>query len=135
MAAQKEVFVAQAQLAAEVSKPMIIHAVKTFNEIIGVRKHFSNVPPWIIHGFRGKLETMQSLVKNDFLISCGPAVLKAYNRAMLREIPINKLFLETDDSEVPIQEVYNKVATIRGISVEELKAHISRNFATHFKVV
>ncbi|HNL08329.1 MAG TPA: hypothetical protein PKH93_12210, partial [Chitinophagales bacterium] len=49
-----------------------------------------------------------------------------------RTMPANKLFLETDDSQIPIQEIYQAAAAIRKISVEELSNILHKNWNSLF---
>lgn len=53
---QKEVFLAQANLAEETHKPLIIHCVKAWADLIACKKAVKPEMPWIIHGFRGNGE-------------------------------------------------------------------------------
>jgi Tat protein secretion system quality control protein TatD with DNase activity len=65
---QKKVFLAHAMLAEKVRKPLIVHCVKSFDEIIEIRKQMSPSQAWIIHGFRGKPQQAAQLLvgKHDF---------------------------------------------------------------------
>ena len=50
----------------------------------------------------------------------------------LIEVPNNKLFLETDESDVSIVDIYKKVAEIKRVSVDELQHIIYNNFKRVF---
>jgi TatD DNase family protein len=45
----------------------------------------------------------------------------------LKEIPLEKIFLETDDVDFDIAELYQKAAEIKEISIEKLQEQISKN--------
>lgn len=92
---QMEAFRAHIAIAEEVQKPMIIHCVRAFDELLMLRreleascKHESgngggNVrhpQPWVIHGFRGKPEQAKQLMTKGMLLSFG----HQYNLATLR---------------------------------------------------
>ena len=68
---QKEVFLAQANLAEETHKPLIIHCVKAWADLIACKKAVKPEMPWIIHGFRGNGELASQLVRLGFYLSFG----------------------------------------------------------------
>ena len=111
-------------------KPLIIHCVKSVDELIAIRKKMRLALPWIMHGFRGKPQQADSLLRHGFYLSFG----EHYNSQVMKEIPIERLFLETDESNVPIDELYNRAAAIRHISAEELKLAVLHNVNNVFGV-
>lgn len=123
---QKTVFERQILWANEIQKPVIIHCVKRFQELIPFQK-LAEVP-LIIHGFNKKKSVTDEMLKHGFFLSFGKSVL--YNlslQSILKEIPIDKIFLETDDTDFDIAELYQKVSEIKEISLEELQKKISEN--------
>lgn len=123
---QKKVFEKQIIWANEIQKPVIIHCVKWFQELIPFQK-LAEVP-LIIHGFNKKKSVADEMLKHGFFLSFGKSVL--YNlslQSILKEIPIDKIFLETDDADFDIAELYQKVSEIKEISLEELQKKISEN--------
>ena len=123
---QKTVFERQILWANEIQKPVIIHCVKRFQELIPFQK-LAEVP-LIIHGFNKKKSVADEMLKHGFFLSFGKSVL--YNlslQSILKEIPIDKIFLETDDTDFDIAELYQKVSEIKEISLEELQKKISEN--------
>ena len=125
---QKDVFSYQIHLSEKIKKPLIIHCVKAFDELIALKKEIKPQQNWIIHGFRGKPEQMQQFVQHDIYFSFG----MYFNEETIKQIPINRLFLETDNSEISIQEVYHKVAKYLPLSEDELILQIEKNFAKTF---
>lgn len=111
-------------------KPLIIHCVKSVDELIAIRKKMRPALPWIRHGFRGKPQQADSLLRHGFYLSFG----EHYNSQVMKEIPIERLFLETDESNAPIDELYNRAAAIRHISAEELKLAVLHNVNNVFGV-
>lgn len=120
---QIDAFKRQVQLAEEVGKPLLIHLVKATAELLQVQRELRPKQPWIIHGFRGKSQQACELLRHGFYLSLG----EHFQKAALQIIPIERLFLESDESECPIEELYAKVAFVRGLSVEELKQAIQKN--------
>jgi TatD DNase family protein len=87
--------------------------------------------PMIIHGFNKKQNIADDLLKNKFYLSFGKAVL--YNLSLqnvLKTIPLDKIFLETDNEDLNIEELYVKVSELKGISLERLNEQISENLET-----
>lgn len=113
---QVEVFRRQARLAEEVGKPLVIHLVKATDELLRVKRELRPSVPWIIHGFRGKAALAEEFLKHGFYLSFG----EKYQEAALRLTPVHRLFIETDESEVPVGELYARAAQVCGISPEEL---------------
>ena len=123
MALQTIVFKQEATLAEENSLPLIIHCVKAFNELIQLKKEISPRQPWIIHGFRGKLHLAQDCIRHGFYLSLG----SNFQENSLKAIPINRLFIETDDSEENIGSIYQRIAETKEISLQELVEAINKN--------
>lgn len=126
---QEEVFLRQIEIANEVKKPIIIHCVRKFYEVISFRKKSSQA--MIIHGFNKKQQIATDLLTNNFYLSFGKAVL--YNLSLqdiLKNIPLDRLFLETDNEDFKIEELYLKVSEIKEISMEQLNEQILENLHT-----
>ncbi len=123
---QKKVFEAQIIWANQIQKPVIIHCVRRFQELIPFQK-FAKVP-MIIHGFNKKRAIADEMLKHGFYLSFGKSVLHNLSlQTTLKEIPLEKIFLETDDADFDIAELYQKVAEIKEISIEKLQEQISKN--------
>lgn len=135
IAQQLFVFDAQVKLAEQVQKPVIIHCVRAFNELIQWKIQNKPVEPLIIHGFNNKQEIAQQLLAHGFYFSLGTALVNPNSNAskVIKLIPIERLFLENDDRETPIETVYEAAANHLEISISELKNQIWANFATVFK--
>lgn len=103
--------------------PMVIHCVRAFNELIQIKKECKPKQPWIIHGFRGKPSIAQELLKHGCWLSFG----SNYQEESIRVTPLNRLFIETDESEESIENIYQRIAHTRGISLEELTEGVKKN--------
>lgn len=110
-------------IADEVGKPLIIHMVKAADLLLAEKKKLHPQVPWIIHGFRGKPQEAEQLLKAGLYLSFG----EHYNVETLRSTPLDRLFLETDEAICGIDVIYNKVASDLGIEVEELKEAVKKN--------
>ena len=107
----------------QTSKPLVIHCVRTLEDILRVRKEMQPRQPWIMHGFRGKPQQLQSLLSAGIYVSFG----LHYNKESLLQCPLEMMFLETDDIATPIEPLYKEVAQLKGISAEALRQKIWEN--------
>ena len=123
MELQTAVFKQEAALAEDSSLPLIIHCVKAFNELIQLKKEISPRQSWIIHGFRGKLPLALDCIRHGFYLSIG----SHFQENTLKVIPLDRLFIETDESEESIESIYQRIAEIKGISQQELLEAINKN--------
>lgn len=121
---QKETFLYQIKLAEELQKPLIIHCVKAWQELLAIHKTSKPTIPWIIHGFRGKKELARQLIQLGLYLSFG---LYYQAEALFEAWNFNRLFVETDDKEIGIQEIYASVSTTLGISESKLSEEILSN--------
>ena len=123
---QEKVFTMQIQLANELQKPLIIHCVKRFSQVLQFRK-IAKVP-MIIHGFNKRKTIGDDLLKNGFCLSFGKSVLYNVNlQDFVKDFPTEKLLLETDSSDFEIKELYQKVADLKNISLLDLQEKIKEN--------
>jgi TatD DNase family protein len=120
---QISVFKKHIELSEEVQKPVIIHCVKAWEDLIRVHRETKPTQPWIIHGYRGKTELTKQLVKEGFMFSVGDTI----NSESMPLIPIESLFCETDESKMNICEVYFQVAKTVNMDVETLAGKIAEN--------
>jgi len=118
----------QIALAEKLGKPLILHCVKSFSELIGVKDRLSVKVPMIIHGFYKNEELGKQLIAKGFLLSFGAASLKENSGASKLMKQYDDFFLETDDSETSIEEIYQGAANLKKCSVDEMKAIIFANW-------
>lgn len=129
---QRDVYIQQLQSAAELGLPVIVHCVRAFDEVIQIKKKFPMIGKWAIHGFNKNAQLADQLIKEGFYLSLN-TLKGTNNEEILNVLPINRLFLETDDSENSITDVYFRTAEIINISPSELKAQISKNANEFFR--
>lgn len=130
-ALQERIFAEQAALAEELKKPLIIHAVKSHNDIIALHKSIKPSQQWIIHGFRGKPQTAEMLLREGVYISIG----EKFNPELHVALPYDKLFVETDESTLPLTEIYASVAKGWGITAEQLAESTEKLFTSTFNII
>lgn len=125
---QQEAFERQIALAEQVRLPLIIHAVRTAAEVIALKKKHQPRNAWIIHGFRGKREQALQYIRQGIHLSFG----EHYQEEALRSVPLDRLFLETDESVVDIRLLYERAAKVLRMPAEELIGQVQRNINSVF---
>ncbi len=128
---QQEAFIKQIEISEAVQKPLIIHCVKAYNELVILKKDLQPKQPWIIHGFRGKKELADDLLRHGFYLSLGKGI--SHMREVVQNIPLEKLFLETDDSFESIEQIYRQIVFILEIPMEQLQLQLLENFMILFQ--
>ena len=126
---QSRVFEEQIIISEKISKPVVIHCVRAWDELLAVYKKIRPKMPWLIHGFRGNVELASQLLTKGFYLSFWfDFILRPESKELLKQLPADRIFLETDGADVDIKSIYNKVATDLDLSVDELKSIILKNF-------
>lgn len=135
-ALQTEVFIEQIRIANQVKKPLIIHCVKAFNELINCLNLHDNQVPVIVHGFNNNENIARILVNEGLYFSFGKALLGYESNAAkaLRNVGRKNFFLETDDADISIKYIYRKAAELLGIDEEIIQQQLKSNFETVFKL-
>lgn len=130
---QRKVFEKQVAIAETYRKPLIIHCVKAWDDLLAARKKMKPTTPWMIHGFRGSVElAAQLLSKGMYLSIWFEFALRGESADLIRSLPADRFFLETDGAEVDIRDIYQKVSNDININTEELKTTIYKNFLNFF---
>jgi TatD DNase family protein len=131
---QIAVFERQIDLSEALQKPMILHDVKSHNEILALRKKHKAKQPWILHGFNGTEQDIQQLTGQGLYLSVGESLLhserKIYNS--FKFIDLDFLFLETDMSTTGIETIYEEAAKLLDIDITALQRRLFANFARLF---
>ncbi|MGE0078806.1 MAG: TatD family hydrolase [Bacteroidales bacterium] len=134
---QTKVLLSQVEIAKNNNKPIVIHCVRAWSELIKALSNtqFSSVKK-AIHGFRGKAELAKLLVEQDYYLSFGSILVDPTPELAesLTNVPLNRLFFETDISEMPIAEVYMAASDILNIPIETLLQQTEKNFIDFFKI-
>ena len=130
---QLKAFRAQIEIAMTLEKPLIIHCVRAYPELISEKKTCRSSLPWIVHGFRGNPETASQLINHGLYLSFGEALMNDPRLGeVLASIPEDRCFLETDEDAVSIREIYGKAAAIRNIDVDTLIVQQRKNATAVF---
>jgi len=128
---QIDVFRRQIELASQVQKPLIIHCVKAWDELIALYKEYKPDVPWIIHGYRGNAEQTKQLSRIGFKFSIG----EKFNTESMQYIPQDSLFCETDMSAFPISHIYTSVQEVLDVERCHFVDMIEENTKKNFKIL
>lgn len=110
---QIELLERHARLADALGKPLIVHCVRAWAELMALHRRLHPAQPWIVHGFRGAPALAAQLTDAGMYISLGPL----FNPATAAAIPADRLLLETDDHPgATIDAVARAVAQARASS-------------------
>jgi TatD DNase family protein len=134
---QESVFLKELELAEAVTKPVIIHCVKAYSELMHIRKMRAPVVPWIIHWFNENIQIAGQLIDSGCYLSFGRSLFhpNGRNASVFREVPLECVFFETDDAGITIESVYAKASEIKHMEIDSLKKQIVFNFNTLFNKV
>lgn len=128
---QVELFEWQLRLAEQLGKPVVVHCVYAFNELMALRRQYS-ATAWVVHGFTGSLPLAQQLHGMGIGLSFGAALLDPRRekvRQTLVALPFPFL-LETDTASAAIGDIYEAAATLRQTDVATLADTIKAYFDT-----
>lgn len=121
---QAPVFIRHLQLAHELGKPVVVHNVRATRHILDARRKAGlDDVTLVIHGMRGNAHVARTLLDAGCYLSYGPR----FNDEALQSTPLDRLLIETDDSELPITHVAALAAQALNLPIEEIITHISSN--------
>ena len=142
-------FEAQLSIALELQLPVVIHAVKSTQQVIDMLKDFPGITG-MMHSYSGSLEQARQLIDIGFYISIGSIV--SYQRASkLRQvagkIPLQAMLLETDAPDQPgsdhhgernepayLSETLRSIAQLRDESVTMIASQTTANACSLFGI-
>ena len=113
---------AQMHLACQLQRPILLHTVRAWAEMIEMRsqmeQEFAQLPPMVLHGFRARGEVAQMMLSKGFALSFG----RHYDAEALHlAYESHALLVETD--ELPNGLTHRK-------AIEATYAHIAEELAT-----
>jgi len=156
IARQKDAFLAQIELAKEVKKPLMIHCRDAFPDLIEfVRPHAHALAPGVVHFFTGTPDDARALLDLGFSFTFGGAITFPPRKGktqgdydeVIKLIPIDRIMSETDAPYVApapfrgkrnepayVTHVVARLAELKGVSTEEMKAQIAENALRMFGI-
>ncbi len=99
-ALQEDIFRKQMEIAVETRKPVTLHCVRAWKELLDILKPYGReLPPLLLHAFSGPREALAELAALGAFVSFSPRALFSGNPEVektLRAVPADRLLLETD---------------------------------------
>ncbi len=131
---QKFAFEQQLKLARELKLPVIIHQVKTQADIFPFIKKFRDLN-FIFHGFQGNRQQMEQLLDYPVYFSLGEPFADPHKKLeqMLRAVPVERIFFETDEADINIKSIYEAFLPLYKGDFSGLEQQIEQNFNKIFK--
>lgn len=129
---QTQYFRLQLELAKETNKPVIIHCVRAFEEVIQLLQYAGTTAPIIFHGFNKNQQIADRILSSGYYLSFGKHLADDKIKAVFRQCPINRIFLETDNSQLPISTIYQLASATKGIDTDLLCREITNNVRSVF---
>ena len=147
---QKDVFIKQIKLANRLKLPIVVHDREAHKDCFDILKEHNKGSKVLFHCFSGSVEFMKECTKQGWYIALGGVVTfknAVKMKDVAREVPLNKLVLETDApylTPVPFRGKENKpayvryvaeeIAKIRNLTVEEIIDITTRNAEEFFGI-
>lgn len=132
MEVQLPVFLKQIELALYSKKPLIIHCVKAYEEVMRTLKETTFPLPVLFHGFRKNIHLAKALIHKGYYLSFGTALQFTSVQEVFAGLPMEYLLLETDDSQIPIRQIYQWAAQATGLPQESLILQMKNNASKFF---
>ena len=124
---QETVFAAQVEWANRLGKPLLIHCVRAWEELLQLLSMEKNKVPVIFHGFVKNAALARRLTDKGYYVSLGKALEKPAMQQVLRGLPADRFFLESDDAGLPVSQVYQWAAAALAIEPNSLALQIQQN--------
>ena len=132
---QMKVFEAQIAESLRRDKPLVIHCVRCFPELIRLKAALpSDASDWVVHGFRGTKRKAFDLLDAGCTLSFGAGLLRdAGNMEYFAEIPLDRILIETDESPELFDRILAEAAAMRLLPPSEFAAAVRANFKRIFR--
>ncbi len=133
MSLQIAVFEQQIALAEQYQKPLVLHLVAAYDELIAIKKRLKISVPLILHGFSKNEQVAQQMLDHGFYLSFGKYLLRNPElKTVFQSVPNDRFFLETDTIEETLEEVYSIASEYKGMTIEALQQQIAANYEKVF---
>ncbi len=131
---QLQAFTEQVMLANNTGKPLIVHCVRAYEEILQLLVKLKNRQPVIFHGYNKNWHTAERILGAGHWLSFGKALEQLQVQQVFFQTPVDRFFLETDDSDLDIEKIYGLAADIKSMPMNELLMQLEMNFEKLFKI-
>jgi TatD DNase family protein len=129
---QKDILLKHFDLANELEiQAMVFHNVKSDADFLGILKRVQPKQKLIFHDFNSNQEMVEKLLQYDSYFSIGSSIMNGQRKITetIKDIPLERLFLETDDqTNISLEAIYSKASDLLSIPLEDLTTQIRGNF-------
>ena len=142
---QKEVFIAQLEMAEELNLPVIIHCRVAFNDLYEILK--TRKLRGTIHCFVGTWEDAKKFIDLGFYIGMNGIIDKLDQDEVVKNAPLDKIVVETDcpyltpkaegdkrNEPIFVKHVIQKIADLRGLSFDQVSEATTTNAKKLFNI-
>jgi len=132
---QLQVLKKHIEISEKLQLPLVIHSVKAHNEILKLKKDTRAKSNWVIHNFTGSKQMAMDFIDHGFYLSIGHHIKNDNSRInhFFHQLPKDKIFLETDDFDISIKELYRAAAEKWNVGMETLKLQLISNLQEFLK--
>lgn len=120
IAVQREIFVKQVRIAAQMKRVMTVHCLKAWEELFSVMDEVTDWPEkFLMHSFGGSIEVAERLLTKGAWFSFSGYFLEPRKCKVLevfKQLPKNRLLLETDAPEMKPPEEFIEFSLGNGVN-------------------
>ncbi len=145
---QQAVFELHLRLAGEYHKPVVIHCVRAYNQLLMLLAKAQLRVPLLVHAYNGNSELARQLIKKGAYLGIGSIIMNANSQLLksIMRIPLDNILIESDAPYMPIStkelsssddcEIYlQQLVRLLKQDVETTRVLINRNWSSVFAIV
>lgn len=135
MDVQLEVLHQHLRWAQKVNLPVIIHCVRAYSDLLMLLKKIRFQGKILLHDYAGNLDEASKLLAYDAYFSFGARVMDPKSKAsvVLKNLPIERVFFETDDqTQWSLEQIYDKACELLKMDQGQLEEKMHDNLLTFF---
>lgn len=122
---QIKILLRHIEISEALHKPLILHIVKSHHLLLKIAKETPHTQAWIVHGFRGGAAQARQLTAAGLYLSFGAR----FSAAAVEEAPADRIFIESDESPLPLEDIYAAVAQAKGLATQDIIRRTALNAA------
>ncbi|KKQ52793.1 MAG: Hydrolase, TatD family [Parcubacteria group bacterium GW2011_GWD2_38_11] len=139
---QKETLIEFIKLANEVQKPVMLHCWDGYDDLLEILIAHPVAKKGIVHSFIGSYKTANKFIELGYMIGLNGIITygESYDR-LIKEVDLKNIVIETDcpyltprplergirNEPLFVKEVAQKIADVKGISLEEVAEATTQN--------
>lgn len=128
---QQKILLRQIHLAKEMNKPIILHCVRLFPQLMVILKEHR--PKFALHDFNKKYDSGVELIQLGGMLSVGTDLLRyEHLQQGFQKLPIEHLLIETDEADIPLERLYEKAAALKNMETAAFAEQIHQNFLAFY---